>query len=55
MPGGRGSTGIGARPSRGMRSGLGGVVPRMDFMAQTIAEFRSHHGVVREPMNFGDQ
>ncbi len=38
-----------------MRSGLVCVVPHMDFMEQTIEEFRSHHGVVREPMNFGDR
>src|SRR5690625_2471213 len=33
----------------------GGVGPGMDFMQQTIEEFRAHHGVVREPANFANR
>ncbi len=38
-----------------MRAGPGDVVPHMNFMQQTIEEFRAHQGVVRQPANFGNR
>lgn len=38
-----------------MSAAPGRVVPRMNFMQQTIEAFRAHHGVVTEPANFGNR